>query len=43
MAQFSNRAILENDFYLTFVLKPGANDDLEEAIKELEELQLTVT
>lgn len=42
MQQFNKRAILENDFYLTFVLKPGANDDLEECIKELEEIRLTV-
>jgi type IV secretion system protein VirB4 len=42
MEQFKGKAILENNFYLSFVLKPSANDDLDECIKELEEIQLTV-
>ncbi|MRD49387.1 transporter [Caenimonas koreensis DSM 17982] len=43
MAKFDGTDIFENDFYLTFVLKPGLNDNLEECIRELEEIQLTVT
>lgn len=43
MAKFEDKDIFENDFYLTFVLKPGLNDNLEECIRELEEIQLTVT
>lgn len=42
MGQFRTKAILENDFYLTFVLKPGSNDELEECIKEMEEIQTRV-
>lgn len=42
MAKFDGTDIFENDFYMTFVLKPGANDNMEEAIRELEEIQLTV-
>lgn len=42
MAKFDGTDIFENDFYLTFILKPAANDNLEECIKELEEIQLTV-
>ncbi|MDM0029125.1 transporter [Variovorax saccharolyticus] len=43
MAKFAGTDVFENDFYLTFVLKPNANDDLEECIRELEEIQLMVT
>jgi type IV secretion system protein VirB4 len=43
MKKFSGKDIHENDFYLTFILKPNPNDDLEETIKEIEEIQLTVT
>jgi type IV secretion system protein VirB4 len=43
MAKFEGTDIYENDFYITFVLKPGANDNLDECIKELEEMQLIVT
>ena len=42
MKQFSNKPILENDFYISFLLKPGMNDDLEDCVKELEEIQITV-
>ncbi len=38
MEQFEKKASLENDFYLTFVLKPAANDELEDCIKEMEEV-----
>ena len=43
MAKFEGTDIFENDFYLTFILKPGMNDNLEECIRELEEIQLIVT
>lgn len=42
MEQFNSKAILENDFYLTFILKPGSNDELEDCIKEVEEIQTRV-
>ncbi|MDQ1817820.1 transporter [Massilia sp. CCM 9210] len=42
MEQFLKEPSFENDFYLTFVLKPGKNDDLEDCIKELEEIQIRV-
>ncbi|HHW4683176.1 MAG TPA: VirB4 family type IV secretion/conjugal transfer ATPase, partial [Xylella sp.] len=43
MEKFKSEAIFENNFYLTFILKPGMNDSLEECIRELEELQIIVT
>ena len=43
MAKFEGTNIFENNFYLTFILKPGMNDNLEECIRELEEIQLIVT
>lgn len=43
MAKFEGTDVFENDFYLTFILKPNPNDDLEECIRELEEIQLMVT
>jgi type IV secretion system protein VirB4 len=42
MRQFTGKPILENAFYLSFVLKPGLNDELDECVKELEAIQLTV-
>jgi type IV secretion system protein VirB4 len=42
MEQFTTKAIFENDFYLTFVLKAGANDELDDVIKELEEIQIRI-
>ena len=42
MAKFTGADIFENDFYLTFILKPGANDNLEECTQEMEEIQLMV-
>ncbi len=43
MRQFANADVFENDFYLTFILKPHLNDNLDECIRELEEIQLIVT
>ncbi len=43
MARFEGESIFENSFYLTFILKPGMNDSLEESIRELEEMQIIVT
>lgn len=43
MAKFEGTDIYENDFYLTFILKQGMNDNLEECIREMEEIQLIVT
>ncbi|MDG5824370.1 hypothetical protein MRX58_12685 (plasmid) [Xylella fastidiosa subsp. pauca] len=43
MARFEGESIFENSFYLTFILKPGMNDSLEECIRELEEMQIIVT
>lgn len=42
LARFDGTAVFENNFYLTFMLKPNVNDNLEECIRELEELQLMV-
>ena len=42
MQKFSQNATFENNFYMTFILKPNANDNLTEAIKELSEIQLTI-
>lgn len=42
MKKFSNVDIFENNFYMSFILRPNSNDNLVEAIKELEEIQLTV-
>ena len=39
MARFSDTNIYENDFYVAVILKPGSNDTLDEAIRELEEIQ----
>lgn len=43
MERFVGADTFENAFYLTFVLKRSANDDLEEVIREIEELQLIAT
>lgn len=43
MAKFAGTDIFENDFYVTFILKPGMNDNQEECIREMEEIQLAVT
>ena len=40
--KFDKDPIFENAFYLTFVLKPKANDVLEECIRELEDIQIRV-
>lgn len=42
MEKFTSTEIFENDFYISLILKPGSNDNLEEVIRELEEIQLTV-
>ena len=42
LQKFYGKDIYENNFYLTFVIKPGANDSIEDSIKELEEMQLIV-
>ena len=42
MAKFKKQPIFENDFYLTFVLKPGMNDSLAETIREAEGMVQTV-
>lgn len=42
MKKFEGKDIFENDFYLTFVLKPGPNDTIDDAIKEMEEMQNSV-
>ena len=42
MQKFEGQDIFENDFYLTFVLKPGPNDTIDDAITELQEMQNTV-
>lgn len=42
MKKFTGIDIFENDFYISVVLKPSANDSLEEVIRELEEIQLTI-
>lgn len=43
MERFVGADTFENAFYLTFVLKRSANDDLDEVIREIEELQLIAT
>jgi type IV secretion system protein VirB4 len=43
MGKFLGAEIFENDFYLTFVLKPSMNDNQDECVRELEEVQLIVT
>lgn len=43
LQKFEGKDIYENDFYLTFLVKPGANDELADTIKEVEEMQLIVT
>jgi len=43
MKKFEGTEIFENAFYMSFVLKPGMNDDLAECIREAEEMQLIVT
>jgi len=47
MAQFrpkeGGRRILENQFYIAFLLKPGLTDSLDDCIKEAHELQATVS
>ena len=42
MTKFEGTDSFENAFYLTFVLKPNVNDNLEECIRELEELQIMI-
>ena len=42
MSKFAGRDVFENSFYLTFVLRPNVNDDLQECIREMEEIQLMV-
>lgn len=42
MSKFANADIFENNFYLTFILKPNLNDTLAECVRELEEIQLIV-
>jgi type IV secretion system protein VirB4 len=42
LSKFSKSDVFENFFYLSFVLKPGANDTIEECVRELEEVQITV-
>lgn len=43
MEKFKGRDIYENDFYLTFILKRGMNDNMDDCIRELEELQIIIT
>lgn len=42
MAQFDNKLILENQFYIAFILKGSINDSLEDTIKEAGELEAMV-
>ena len=42
LEKFHGKDIFENNFYLTFILKPGPNDTIDDAIKDLEEMQLIV-
>lgn len=42
MQKFENIAIFENNFYLSFVLKPTEFDALEDVTKELEEIQSSI-
>lgn len=42
MAQFKNRLILENQFFIACVLKGSINDSLEDTIKEAGELEAMV-
>lgn len=42
MQKFSGKDIFENDFYITFILKPHENDEQDDAIRELEEIQQTI-
>lgn len=42
MDKFAQASTFENNFYMTFILKPSANDNLAESIKELSEIQLTI-
>lgn len=42
LQKFEGKDIYENDFYLSFILKPGPNDSFEDSIKEATEMQLIV-
>jgi type IV secretion system protein VirB4 len=39
MARFEHADVYENAFYIAMLLKPGVNDTLDEAIRDLEEIQ----
>lgn len=39
LQKFENTDVFENAFYMTFIIKPGANDEIDDAIKEASELQ----
>jgi type IV secretion system protein VirB4 len=43
MQKFDAIDVFENTFYMTFILKPSMNDTIEDCIKELQEIQQTVT